>query len=406
MSSIDKSFTVEGTDGACVTVRVTLEQPDGAALEVPAGANAVRAKGEVFPLAYVDPPLTRNSFPAGRGTGELGLYTRHYGRWVAVNQYGSSVSISRDGIVLGEPTRGTLYVPDGGAVLSGHDSGRPGSAASFVARLTPGDKIEFVMADVIPHPPTSVGRRIIGEYLMDGTGTVSDLSPACNRLLLAFYQGTDLVEWGGEKPEDTARAVTAWKATDPSGRDVLVSLGGQGGQVILDSVDEGMARIHEDRFPVDGVDFDNEAFGVTPRQALSVTQATRAALGSPKEEFIVQFVPPGGPPVASALASAVACQKDGFRVYFGQQLYETKIDDSDITRATECAVTALGQEAVLIGIMMNDRHGGGWDSTSVERRLTMVVRRWPRIGGVYFWEAHREGTRVAVSKAAEVLSHA
>ena len=242
---------------------------------------------------------------------------------------------------------------------------------------------------------------VLGEYMMDGVGSTSQLSSRCNRLLIAFYQGRQLVEWGGDTPAKTSLDVTAWRNRSLV-NEVYISIGGQGGLVEIDKIAAGIAEINDKQFEVDGIDFDNEAFSLTTEQVLTICRDTAKALGREPRELGVQFVPPGGPPVQVALDAAKAVKEAGFRVSFGQQLYETTITDQDVIDTVAKAAKVLGPENVLIGIMLNDSHNS-WTAEQAVSRVKAALKIWPTLGGVYFWESARPGTRAAADAVGQVL---
>lgn len=389
----------DGTNQVFQLVEVSTPPPPPppADLPVPPGVNQIKVGSASFAVAAVNPTAATN--PAGvpfagfRGDGQLVIYaaptlvtvTNPFGVEVAV--IGGAVTLVNDRQTTGS-AQGTV-VPAGGYLVSAHGRARDWA----LANLKLGAKVELAKVDVpVPPPvvPGSTGRKILGVYMMDSVGHVSQVPPQCNRILVAFYQGTDLVEWGGDSPNKTAADLKAWQSSRV-GNEIIVSLGGQGGTVVLDQVDEGIERINRDRFPVAGIDFDAEAFGYSTSQAVSISQACAQRIGRAPADFVVQFVPPGGDPVAPALAAAKACQDAGFRVSFGQQGYQTQISDADVMSLTRRAVDALGASSVLIGVMIGDSYGS-WTAASAESRMRAALAQWPALQGMYLWESSRTGT--------------
>ncbi len=367
---------------------------------IPPDSNTITISGRSFPLAAVDPTALSNpagaDFPGFRGADQLVAYTRAGSR-TGTNQYGSEATVVSG--VLGPLTiggaAGGLTVPVGGYVLSGH-----GAGSDFLRASVPGAAVaaSHVTGPVVP--PRPAGMKSLGVYLMDGVGKLVQMPPKCNRILVAFYQGTDLVEWGGDSPSKTASDLSAWRASR-AGNQVLISLGGQGGTVNLGSVPAGIARING-HLPVDGIDFDAESFSYSPSQAVSICKDAAAAIGRAPKDFVVSFVPPGGDPVTPALGAAHDVKAAGFTVNFGQQLYETSISDSDVINATQRAVSILGAASVTIGMMLGDSHNS-WTVDSAESRMRQVVQRWPDIAGAYLWESSRAGTAEWASRVGTVL---
>jgi hypothetical protein len=358
---------------------------------IPFGANTVETIRASYPLAAIDPAK-----PGGRDTDQIIIITK-----VSTpprNQYGYEVGVRGGRVVAGAVNLGMALTTPYDYVLSGH-----GKGADFLRTLTINQTVVIsarAVPPVIVTPPT-FGRVITLEYLMDGVGHVSQLAAKCRRAAVAFYQGTSLVEWGGDSPAVTASGLTAW-AKD--GRDIIVSLGGQGGQVNLDQVDEGIELINRTKFPVVGIDFDGEAFDYSPSQALSVCDATSARLGLTKEQFVVQITPPGGPPVDRAIATANYLKSAGYvQVYVMHQLYDTDLNDQTMMAAIDHVVAGVGQEHTMVGFMIADSHNSWSDAATVVRRMAMVKAKYPRIAGIGGWESSRPGTAEAINGAAAVL---
>lgn len=368
--------------------------------------DAVRIGSATYPLSGVN--ATAESNPAGakfppafRGEDQI-IAVRDPAESVTTNRYGCTIIVGSGGLILAvrddlpgaSPTAPpvTTAVPADGMVLTCHGKGRGWA----LANARQGGTVELVQGQA--PTPTPSGRPVLGVYLMDGVGHVSQIPPQCNRILIAFYQGTDLVEWGGDTPAQTAAALNSWHQQNPEGREILLSLGGQGGQVDLASVPAGISRILG-RFPVHGIDFDAEAFTYDEATAVTLCRAAAAIIGP---RFVAQFVPPGGDPTTKALSAAKAVQAIGLQVNFGQQGYETSISDSDVMTYTGRAVQALGAESVLVGMMLGDSHNS-WTAASAESRMRAVVAKWPKIRGSYLWESSRPGTSEWAARVGSVL---
>lgn len=387
-------LVVTARDGAgnLATRTVSFTQAVDIPVQFPAGANTVTVGSVPLTLAAIDPPTTDPTQPGGRGANQLIIVSK--ASTPARNPFGYEVPVGADGRTLAGAVNVPLSV--GGYVLSGH-----GTMATSLKSVTDlaGVGAAVAVTKTIITPSTT--HPVMGLYLMDGVGHISQIPPHCNRILVAFYQGTDLVEWGGDSPTQTGTDLTAWHGRR-AGNEILISLGGQGGNVVLDQVDEGLEHINSVHFPVDGIDFDAEAFGYNPEQAVAVATAGAAALGRARKDFLVQFVPPGGNPVGLALAAAKAVQDAGFRVTFGQQLYETAINDSDVISATGRAVAALGAPSVLVGMMIGDSHNS-WTVANSVSRMRLAQSTWKDIGGAYLWESSRAGTSEVVEGVGALL---
>jgi hypothetical protein len=312
------------------------------------------------------------------------------------NMWGTEISVVNGKITAinrREALRSEIgtFVPAGGYLLSGNGAAKDWLDLHSVLGAT----VELLVSDIIVPPPVAVGAPIMAEYWMEGVGSLGQLYPKCNRAIAAFYQGTDLVSWGG----DGWAGLRGWHK--PGVNDILVSIGGQGGSVVIDNIDEGFKHIHDTHFPVDGIDFDNEAFALTTAQTIAVCDATSARLGKAPKDFIVQFVPPGGTE-DRAIATAKAVQAKGYRVYLGQQLYETSINDQQVMDQTAKAVAALGAPSVLVGIMIGDKYNS-WTVANSVSRMKAVKGRWKDIGGAYVWESDRDGTAEVVAGVGTVL---
>jgi hypothetical protein len=392
-------IVITNPDGSTTTVDVTWAPPPVVTppptVSFPDGANTVTIGTFSYPLAAIDPPTTDPTMPGGRGPNQLIIITKS--STPARNKWGWEVPV-KSGLTGTGGVQVDLALSGEDYILSGN-----GNAADFLRGSSPNlpVKVEFKFSTPVPPvvtPPAALA-PVMGVYLMDGVGHVSQLPSKCNRALIAFYQGTDLVEWGGDAPAKTASDLKAWRSG--GGREIVISLGGQGGNVVLDKVDEGIAAINS-RFPVDGIDWDAEAFSYSAADAVSVSRACAAAIGRSPANFVVQFVPPGGNPVAPALIAAKACQDAGFRVTFGQQLYETSITDDDVISATKRAVDILGPKSVLVGIMIGDSHNS-WTTANAVSRMKAVKAKWNDIGGAYLWESARAGTDAVVQGVGTVL---
>lgn len=399
MAVTPNHIIITNPDGSTTTVDITFTwtappvtpPPPPAGPVFPEGANAVTIGGISYPLSAIDPPTTDPTQPGGRGKDALIIITNP--DTAARNQWGWEVSVDVNGGVRGFGLHRSVSA--GEYVLSGN-----GKAAEFLKTVkTVGVTVQVTKRIVIPPPvdvPPATGHPVMGEYLMSGQWNMSQLYPKCNRAIVAFLQGTDLVSWKGET---WTEPLTAWRAV--GNRDILVSLGGQGGNVVLDQVDEAVARINATHFPVDGIDFDNEAFGLSTAQTIDICDATSGRLGKAPKDFIVQFVPPGGRE-DTAIATAKAVQAKGYRVYLGQQLYETSITDKQVMDQTAKVVDSLGAPSALVGIMIGDSHNS-WTLSNVGPRLQMVKGKWKDIGGAYIWASDRAGTAEVVSTVGGVL---
>lgn len=393
MASTPNHIVITNPDGSTTTIDVTysppvIVPPPPHPPMFPEGANTVTIAGLSYPLAAIDPPTSDPKKPGGRDTDQVIIITKS--STPPRNIYGFEIGIL-GGKVVARGVNLAWFAYD--YIVSGH-----GKGAAFVSGASIGATV-LVEKSVVPPvivPPPAVGHPIMAEYWMESVGHIGQIGPKCDRAIVAFYQNTDLVSWGG----DSWDGLTAWR--NKPGRDVLISLGGQGGTVVLDQVDEGIERINRTRFPIDGIDFDNEAFGLSTQQVIDICDATSGRLGRAPKDFIVQFVPPGGDPVARAIAAAQAVKAKGYRVYLGQQLYETSISDSDVMRQTGIAVDALGAPQVLVGMMIGDSHNS-WTVANAVTRMQMVKNKWNDIGGAYIWESSRTGTLEVVQGVGTVL---
>jgi hypothetical protein len=251
MSTTSRTSVLEHPSGVKVTTAVTLEVPDvvtppppqGGGIVIPKDANAVRVGGYTFPLAYVDPPAARNSYPGERGPNELGFYTEAYGLRADVNSYGWSVQVMADGYAVVPGGSGQLIIPTQGGVLTGHDSGVSTSAAAFVKGIKDGDRVEFIHQDVIAPPvdpphtggvPAWVCSGYWQQYQGPDLLTVLNNAPGYNLLLAAFALGG-----GGQNMTFTPRTYSAYSGSNgdavfiehvkkihDSGRRMGVSFGG------------------------------------------------------------------------------------------------------------------------------------------------------------------------------------
>lgn len=365
---------------------------------VPAVANTVRVAGSSWLLAAVNPTAASNpagaGFPGFRGPDQLVAYTTP-GIRTGTNRYGAEASVA--GWVVGTVTIGRdggITVPAGGVVLSGH--GRADAWLQQVCR--PGATVEFVHVDAPePKPVPAAGGRTLAVYMMDKVGTITQVPSNVTQVRVAFYQGSGLVEWGGDSPAKTAADLTVWRAARP-GRQVLVSIGGSGGSVDMGRLVDGIRAI-EQRFPIDGIDFDVEGGALDVSASVA---AARALAAGRESSWVTSFVPPGGPPVAVYLDAAKQCQASGLRVQFGQQLYDAEVSQSAALGATQRAVAVLGAPSVLVGMMVasDAKH---WTVDQCEANMRAITQRWPDIGGSYVWESSRAGTSDWAARVGAVL---
>jgi len=255
VTSFSGRLTADDGSTADVQISVELEgepdqeQPpttDPPVLEVPEGANAVHVQGteRYFPLDAVNPTITRNGYPGGRGTNELVLRTTS--GTTSFNRYGASVQVLPSGLVpLRAADSSNLTVPVGGGVLSGHAAALPNSAADFVRSLQPGDVLEFQKLDQLPGgdiPQPDIGEGfhswVVSGYWQQYTGpdllTVLNQAPGYNVAWAAFALGgggqsmtfspRTYPTYAGTFGEDLfADHVTKWHE---SGRVVGISYGG------------------------------------------------------------------------------------------------------------------------------------------------------------------------------------
>jgi hypothetical protein len=398
--------TLKNEAGASATVTLELDVTppvdppvDPPKVTFPDGANTVTVGVASYPLAAIDPPTVDPNKPGGRDTNQVIIITDP--ATPKRNQFGFEVGIKDGEVVATGPNLAlTIKLPTVTLVLDYILSGH-GDGAGFLRKAAVGTLVTVTKRTVPPNPPgpDTDGWPVMAAYWMIGQGKVSQINGRCTRAIVAFYQGTDLVDWKGGR--GATNGLTAWRAK--GGRDVLVSLGGQGGTVVLDQVDEGIERINRTYFPVDGLDFDAEAFGYTPQQALDVCEATRGRLGLSKAQFIVQITPPGGPPVDKAIAVAKFLIASGYeRIYVMHQTYDTDINDQNLGQAVDKMASAIGQERTIVGIMIGDSHKS-WTVANAISRMRALVAKYPRLGGAGLWETSRDGTTEVIEGVGKEL---
>ncbi len=384
------SRVVEVQADGTVVLEVTVHPAAPAPVDPPplGAVKGVRIGTATYPVDVVDPTAQSNPlgaiFDGFRGPDQLVVYTAHSGPVTTTNTWGIERAVD-DGTVVAVPAR---EIPRNGYVLSGHRN-----AAAWLARYAVlGATVELLdTAPVVTEPvppvvtqPTS--GRTVAVYMMDGVGRISQVPPEVNQVRIAFLQGSGLVEWGGDSPAQTAAAVTAWRQADPSRR-VLISLGGEHGSVNLASVPAAIAQVAR-TMPVDGIDWDIEG------GALDVAAAVRISreLAAGRPGWITSFVPPGGSPVPVYLDAAKQCQAAGLRVEFGQQLYETRVDEGAVLGALARAVGVLGAPSVQLGCMIGTDPARYSTNAQWAQYMRAALARWPDLGGAYLWESARAGT--------------
>ena len=369
-------------------------------------ANTVLVGTATYPLAAVNPVRgPGRDYPGGRGVDEIVIYRAP----VAVtetNPYGAEFVVSPDGVVVAVNDRQTASltaaakgtpVPAGGMVVSCHGAAR----AWAMTRLTVGSQLKLTYVEPGQKPP-AVGGKTLAVYVMDGVGHVSQVPSECNQVRVAFMQGTSLVDWGGDTPAQTAAGLAAWRTP---GRETLVSIGGQGGAVTMGGVVGAFHTIETvaPSFPINGPDWDIEKGGLDVATSVAVSKELARGRG---DSWVTSFVPPGGPPVPVYLEAARQCQQAGLRVQFGQQLYDTSIDQGAVLKQLGLAVNVLGEESVLIGCMVGADPAKYSTVAQWETYLRASLAKWPRLGGAYIWESSRPGTAEWATRLGAVLAGA
>ena len=369
----------------------------------PVPANLVAIGAATFPVAAVNPTPGSNPLGfqqqdwAGRGADQLVIYAPPLAS-TGTNQWGTEAIVTGGAVAAVESLRGNAAVPTGGCVLSGH-----GAAAAWLrANAVPGAQVTLSHTGQpapapVPVPVPSPGQtgRTLAVYLMDGVGHIGQVPANVTQIRVAFLRDGGLVEWGGDSPAQTAADLTAWRAARP-GRQILLSIGGSGGAVTVASMPAAVRAVKA--FPVDGVDWDIESGGFDVAAVVAASQAMAAG----RPGWATSFVPPGGPPVAVALAAAKQCRAAGMAVQFGFQGYDAVDSDADIIGRTADAVAALGDSSTVVGFMVGDdaKHRTVDECESLMRQ---VSARWPGIGGVYLWESSRPGTAEWARRVGAVL---
>jgi hypothetical protein len=388
-----------------VTPRV---DPAPAPGPVPVGPRSVRIGATWFAVDAVDPTATSNplgaSYAGYRGPGQTIVYTA--GASTVTNFWGVEVRVSAGGLVLSvndriasRSSKGTP-IPADGCVISGHVP----VAAALKAAAVEGALVMWSTdpAPAAPPAPTPVtpGGFVLAEYLMDGQGGVPALSPTCTQCRVAFVRldsGRLLpVEWGGETPEQTQSRLASWVAGPPARR-VLLSFGGQDGGTTFGDVAafaRGYAALAP-KYSATGLDVDLEGGALDIASCVAACRACAAV----QPGFLASFVPPGGPPVARYLEAARQVQAAGIPVQFGQQLYDAVVTKTQAIEQTRLAAAVLGPESVLVGVMIGSdaKH---WDVNEADVMVGAVLEEFPRLGGVYFWQANIPGTDEASARIA------
>jgi hypothetical protein len=384
---------------------------------IPAGTTGVAIGDARLRLDAIDPTPASNpagaSYAGFRGPGQLVAYTQ--GSVTVTSLWGVEVQVAADGTVLGINDRLTTRkmtgtpIPVGGVVLSGHDA----NAAALKAAAKVGAKVTwgtYTPPPPPPPPPPAAGDTwTVAEYLMDGHGGVPSLAGGCNQVRVAFIRLANgelgAVEWGGETPQQTQDRLGVWVQQPGSGglqRRVLLSFGGQDGGTSLGDTARfaaGYARLAK-LYHATGLDLDLEGGALDIQSAVAVVKACAATTTG---TFVVSFVPSGGPPVARYLEAArqvLALGLPNVVVQFGQQLYDAVVTKRQAIEQTRLAVGVLGQQQVLVGIMIgpDDNH---WTVEEAVDIVKGVLSEFPNLGGVYFWEATQPGTPEAVTRMAD-----
>lgn len=424
--------TVSSTDGRTLDVEIVDPQspppdpdpdpdPDEeqpAQLVVPAGANTVVVVGteRQFPLAYVDPG-DRNAYPAERGAGEAGLYTA--AGWphthLQANEYGWDVQLSADGSVVGSYRSslapGTI-LPANGGVLTGHETGAPGSAGAFVKSLRVGDRVAFQKLEVttppVPGPrsgafPTWVVSSYWQQYQGPDMETALARMPGYNVVFAAFATGGGGQEmtfsprtyaaYSGTGGEDRYREhLAAWRA---SGRVTGLSFGGgvdASAATVIQSEAHAAAVYSKlapiiDRYGFTAIDCDmeNGPQGFTRIGLASLYRRLRAQYG---KDFGLSVTPRPYEDFYYDIAGALYAE--GLLDLCQHQFYDAK--ETRDNAFLQTWIPGRVQNAVNRGVPVGIQAVGsitwtgypyGWNTS--DNYLT-AVRKIPGIRGVMNWE--------------------
>jgi hypothetical protein len=253
--------------------------------------------------------------------------------------------------------------------------------------------VEFVTAGPTPAPgpaPTPTPqqrRRTVAIYRKDGSGTTRNIPAGVNQFLYSFFQNNRLVEWGGEDIATQARNLGAWMDADTT-RDLLIAVGGAKGSVSTSNrgafLGGYLAAEAQLGNRATGIGWDLEKAAMVVDDVVAIS---KALADGRKDRYLIQFSPPGGDPVTPALQAAVALHRAGYRVQFGQQLYEGKVyitEDAAIGALRRAITAGLPPSCVVLGTMVggDQRH---WTIDVCARVLKAALAEWPGFGGAYLW---------------------
>ena len=364
---------------------------------IPDDANTVRIGTATYPLAGVNP--TRVDFPGGRGRDELVAYQRPVTHTVT-NVFGAECTVMAGQVIAAVDRQATgqttgVIVPVGGYVLSGHGKARDWLLANAVR----GARVEIVHLDTpapvptpvpVPTPtptPSTPAGRTVAIYRKDGSGSTAAIPAGVTQFRYSFFQGTSLVEWGGETVATQAANLGRWLDAG-TGRDLLISVGGSKGSVSTSNrgafLGGFLAAEAQLGSRVTGIDWDLEAAAMVVDDVVAISKALAEGR---KDSYLISFAPPGGPPVAPALQAAVALHQAGYRVQVGSQLYEAPsfITEGDALAALQRAVAAgLPPSRVLLGTMVGSDYKH-WTVDMCVQVARAALKRWPDFGGCYLW---------------------
>ena len=247
----------------------------------------------------------------------------------------------------------------------------------------------------MPYP----AHGIVAYHMMwsnSGSPRLSATPANINVLRLAFVQGNPPTITGPASEGDMATLSTELKKLRARGVRIALSIGGASGAADISNragVVNSVINFSNNVCPVDGFDWDLEGPAMGAEDVRQICRSLKQQRGA---NFHFSMAPSGGNPVQTYLAAAVLMNQDGNAPYFGQQFYDSAVDEGAMLgRLAEYVGRGLPISRYEIGMMHyiagRSLHPSThyWDLATCVSRLNAAKSRYPTLGGAYYWEAGR-----------------
>jgi hypothetical protein len=383
------SVSVDGGASLSVPIPVIRDVPPS----LPSGVTGVRIGEATHLVAGVNP--TSSTYPGGRSTDQLVLYTSAAGpttrtnRWgVEVSVVGRRITVVNDRQSLDVPT----VIPTDGYVLSGHGAAR----TWLLDHAKMGLPVTVITGGEVEPPPPSSGseypNREIAVYKMLWSVNyppIASVPAEVNVVRLAFAQGSppQLVGWGREGKASLLAGIATLRAR---GCKITVSVGGSGGAFDtrnrtafvagIDAIDGQLGG------QLDGLDWDLEAGAMVRADVVAIGQD----LARRHPDWGFSFAP-NGSNVSQYLPAAVEYQRLGLLSSYGQQFYDAPVSVSAAGgRIAEAIIAGIPPAKIAVGMMVGSS-SVYWTNAQCKANMTALAREYG-VHRAYLWEAARAGT--------------